>query len=464
MKKKMFVRVLVLLLALAIVAAPVTALASQPPEGAEITDMYSSWAGFDVFMASTVYGFGNEGTYSNFRGGLTTEKFAPVYESLADALGSSAVLDLQPGALVTRGQIVSALYDLLSSDTATVDESAEYFASEGLMRGRAPGDYQLDEVCTVQEMIALSVRVYEYAVRLAGEDSKGFFWEIQGVNNAVYLLGSIHLGDNAIYPFSEAIMSAFDNSANLVVEVDIAGLNEEDMAYITAMQLVDYENGETIADYLSEETFELYRSLVEALELPDDLYYIKPWAATLGLTTMLMSAGEAEESAAIGVDMLLLTKAYSMNKNILELESTRAQIEMLASFSDELQERQLLAVLYSAFGGGDEAEETEEVNSEELQLALAMFLAAIKAGDEEVFGAMMEASRAIDRDDPLDVEYDTAMWANRNIGMAEGIARLLESDTDDGNYFVVVGAGHYFGDDSVIVLLTEMGYDVVRVK
>ena len=464
MKKTWIIRLLGLVLAFALVAAPVTAFASEPPAGAEITDIYSPWAEFDVYMASAVYGFGNEGTYSNFRGNLMTEKFAPVYASLADALESSAALDLPLGELVTRGQLFAALYGLMTGEDATADEAAGYFASEGLIQGRAPGGYQLDAVCTVEEMIVMSVRVYEYAVRLAGESSIGFFWEVQGANNTVYLLGSIHLGDNAIYPLSGAIMSAFDSSANLVVEVDVAGLSADDMAYITAMQLVDYENGETIADYLSEETFELYRTVIEALGLPDDMYYIKPWAATMGLTTLLMSGGDVEESAAIGVDMLLLTKAYSMNKNIIELESTVSQIEMLASFSRELQEQQLLAVLMSVLGGDDGSAENDDVGSAELQEAMASFLAAIKAGDDETFGDIMAASRAIDSDDPLALEYDNAMWAHRNIGMAEGIARMLDSETDDGGYFVVVGAGHYFGDDSVIILLTEMGYDVVRVR
>ena len=464
MKKTLFIRIFWLIAAFAIIVAPVTALASQPPEGAEISDIYSSWAGFDIFMAETVYGLGNEGTYSNFRGGLTTEKFAPVYKSLADALGSSAEPDLTPGAILTRGQTVAALYGLLASEPAENEEAAEYFVAEGLMQGRAPGDYQLDAVCTVQEMIVLAVRVYEYAVRLAGGDSKGFFWEVKGANNTVYILGSIHLGDNAIYPFSEKVMSAFDSSANLVVEVDIAGLSDEEMEYIVALQLVDFENGETIADYLSEETFELYKTLVEALGLPEDMYYLKPWAATLGLTTMLMATGDVEESAAIGVDMLLLTKAYSMNKNILELETSVFQIEMLASFSRELQELQLLGVLLSVLGEPDEAAEADDLDSAALQETMEFLLAAIKAGDDETFGEIMAITRAAEDDDPLSLEYSNAMWAHRDIGMAQGIAAFLDSETNDGDYFVVVGAGHLFGEGCVIFLLSEMGYDVVRVK
>ena len=464
MKKTWIIRFLGLVLAFALIAVPLTAFAAEPPEGAEITDIYSPWAEFDVYMASTVYDFGNEGTFSNFRGNLMTEKFAPVYASLAYALESSAVLDLPLGELVTRGQLFAALYGLISGEDASADEAAGYFASEGLIQGRAPGGYQLDAVCTVEEMIVLSVRAYEYAVRLAGESSIGFFWEVRGLNNTVYLLGSLHLGDNAIYPFSGTIMSAFDRCANLVVEIDVAGLSAEDMAYIVAMQLVDFENGETIADYLSEETFELYRTLVEALGLPEDMYYIKPWAATMGLTTLLMSDGDAAESAAIGVDMLLLTKAYSMNKNIIELESTVYQIEMLDSFSRELQEQQLLAVLTSVLGGEGEQTGSDEVDGAELQEAMAMLLAAIKDGDDETFGAIMDASRETGSDDPLALEYNAAVWVDRNIGMAEGIARLLDSETNDGDYFVVVGAGHYFGDDSIIILLLEMGYEVVRVR
>ena len=464
MKKTLFCRFLVVLLSLVIIVTPVTAFASQPPDGAQVTDMYSSWAGFDVFMASSVYGFGNEGTYSNFRGGLTTEKFTPVYESLAAELEPSATLDLAPGALVTRGQTVAALYVLLADEAATEDEAAVYFVDAGLMRGRAQGDYQLDAVCTVEEMIVLSVRVYEYAARLAGKDSKGLFWEVQGENNTVYLLGSIHFGVRELYPFSEAIMSAFDNSANLVVELNSALISEDDLAAIQALQLLDFENGETIADYLTEETFELYRTLVEICELPEQFYYIKPWAAMITFEAIFGTGGEDGEGGLIGMEAFLLNRALSMNMNILELEGVIFQLEMLDSYSRELQERLLLGQVTGILGEAGGSAQADDIDSEELQAGYYKLITAIRAGDDDYFDDLFARTRSIDVDDPLAVEYDTAMWANRNIGMAEGIAAFLDSDTDDGNYFVLVGAGHYFGDDSIIALLIEMGYDVVRVR
>jgi uncharacterized protein YbaP (TraB family) len=486
MKKALFKRTLGLAIALILIAAPaMTVFASEPPDVVQVTDMYSPWAEIGVFMAQSVYGFGHEGTYSNFRGTLVTEKFEPVYESLAEALGSPAELDLEPGASITRGQLFSALCGVLDAEAETEDEAAEHLASEKLISGRVVGgetSYFLDAVCTVEEMIVLSVKVYEYAVRAAGEDSKGFFWEIKGENNTVYLLGSVHYGDNTIYPLSEAIMTAFVSSANLAVEADVFVMDEETMAYMMAAQLVDIEKGESIADYVSEETYELYVMVLDALELTEEYLYLKPWAAALMLQSLLMEADE--DSSLLGMDMLLLFQAYSLGKNIIEIEGAVFQIDMFSSFSPELQDFMLLSTLLAIVGpledidedAEEEAEEeaedaaeeeaSEEEAAEEMTAAevLAYLIEIIKSGDEEAFSVILAASRDVSDDDPLGQEYDDALWTNRDIGMADVIAGFLKSETNDGDYFVVIGAGHTIGETSVVALLIKMGYEVVRVK
>ena len=177
MRNKMLKRVLGFIMSVAIVitVAP-AAFAASPPEGAQITDIYSPWAEFDIFMAREAYGLGNEGTYSNFRGGVTGMKFEQMFVSLAAAFDLESYLFFNKlDEYLTRGTVIAILYELIS-EVAEIERediiynsellAVDYFVENGLIKGRSPGDYQLDEICTVQEMIVFSVRVYEHLVYL----------------------------------------------------------------------------------------------------------------------------------------------------------------------------------------------------------------------------------------------------------------------------------------------------------
>ncbi|MCL2060794.1 MAG: TraB/GumN family protein [Oscillospiraceae bacterium] len=453
--------------------APMSALA-----GAQITDIYSSWAEGDVYMAQHVYGLGAEGTYSNYRGGLSAQKFAPVFESLGAALkADSAAYDVTgsgAGALLTREQVVESLYSLLpGSGAGGAGGAVDYFVDAGILLGRAGGDLQLSEICTVEEMLSLAARVYDHAIYEAGNYSTGFFWVVEGAANTVYLLGSIHLSDESMYPMSKPIEVAFAGSSNLVVEADIAEVSEEDTALIMGMGYLDPSEGVTIADFLTAETYALYVDVCEALGMPAEFYdYIQPWMANNFLTAYLMSAGDAqamEESSAMGIDMYFLQKAYASGKNLLQLESIQFQMELFASYSYELQEMLLLELLNTALppadgDGGDDSGSSDDGHGQatDLSVLLQAALEAVKAGDEEtlilLFGIDMEY------DDPLLIEYNNKMFLERDIGMTEKIVGFLEDGVDRGDYFIVVGAAHYLSKTGVVAQLSELGYEVTRVK
>jgi uncharacterized protein YbaP (TraB family) len=81
--------------------------------------------------------------------------------------------------------------------------------------------------------------------------------------------------------------------------------------------------------------------------------------------------------------------------------------------------------------------------------------AAWRAGDAATlerlfFDTMQEpAQRAV---------YE-AVFVKRNVTMVEAIERFL---ADEGTYFVVVGAGHLIGPDSVVEILRRRGHRVTR--
>ncbi|MCL2699206.1 MAG: TraB/GumN family protein [Defluviitaleaceae bacterium] len=459
MKNVKFKRVFsfVLALVMVITLAP-AAFASLPPEGAETTDMHSAWAQEDVFLAQSVFRLGNEGTFSNFRGGMAAQKFAPLYESLRLALGSERGF-ISANERLTRGEVIFAFYGLMYETAPTIAEAADYFIANGLLLGRAADDYQLDGIITVEETIALAVRVFYHGSYLTGNYSTGFFWEVQGLANTVWLLGSVHIADASVYPFSKAIEQAFARSANLAIEADVFGMSEEEEAFYMAMAFIDPESGSTIADHISEETYSLYAEVFEALGLTAEFYdYLRPWSAYSLLEVLLMIGGDADaldDSMEMGIDLHFIMRALASGKNIIQLESVEFQVEMLSSLSDELQEYLLLSTLLNAFPSEDEEEETTDYAG-----LFQKILESVRTGDEAVIAGLL----VDETDDPLLVEFSEILLLQRDIAMTQKIAEFLRSPADNGNYFVVVGTAHFIGENSIVGQLTEMGFTVERVR
>jgi len=310
-------------------------------------------------------------------------------------------------------------------------------------------------------MIVFSVRVYEHFVRKLGLDSKGLFWKItgKGLPNAVYLLGTVHFGDNSIYPLSKAITDAFDKSAYLAVEANIYTMGEEDINYINDIQMIT--DGKTIKDFISEETYELYAEVCESMGLAREFYdYFKPWAAMLGLNQAMMTGGEA--SALLGMDMFLLMKAVASGKNIIEIESIKYQMDLFDSFSPELQETLLLSVIAPPPAGEDEEQLSMEEMAELTREFLAYMIEAIRTGNEAFLTEILMAGR--DYSNPLMKEYNTKLWDIRDAAMADTIEQYLAYEEAEGDFFVAVGAGHTVGKTGIVQVLIKKGYKVERIK
>ena len=456
---------------------------------ASAEDVYSPWASWDIIMAENVYGLGGEGTYSNFQGNFTDTKFAPVFESLNKDFGADSKLNIINKDAVTRGEIISALYGIITevleldaaapassislsplaaliasatSSSSLSSTAIDYFVENGLINGRASGNYQLDQKCTTEEMIVFSVRVYEYLSYKLELDTKGLCWKVtgNGAVNTVYLLGSIHISDKSLYPLSKAVLAAYDKSAYLGVEANIYTISEEDIKYITELQMLT--DGSTIKDYLSAEVYELYETVCEDIGLPAEVYnYIKPWVAWQTLLQALMGD---DVSGDLGIDRHFLMKSFLEGKDIVEVESIRYQIDLFNNFSPELQEAMLASTLMSFISdeSGDLTEEESEEMANAVQAMLLLMLNMVKEGDETALAELLTADR--DYSNPIMEEYNTKLWDIRDTAMAETIELYLMDEDADGDYFIVVGAGHVIGETGMVKVLQEKGYTVERVK
>lgn len=269
----------------------------------------------------------------------------------------------------------------------------------------------------------------------SGDTPKSFLWKLVTPTNTVYLLGSIHVANPSLYPLSPVIENAYADSQKLVVEADVSKPLDADLSKLMG-ELSRYDTGQTLASELPQD---IYTDLVAALKLVKleeaHVKDVRPWSVSITLMTRYL--GQLGILPRYGIDLHFLQKAVQQNKPILELESAEEQLRMLGSLNDKQQAQFLRYTLIDLHNA--DAIVSDMLRAWELgdTQAMARFVFDLKDGDP----AMTKI---------LDI-----MFYQRNRRMADKILSYLG---DDKNYFVVVGAGHLVGEQSILTLLQRRGY------
>ncbi len=267
-------------------------------------------------------------------------------------------------------------------------------------------------------------------------DSRYFFWEVPSGANTVYILGSIHLVREDLYPLSRKIEEAFERSDALAVEVDLTKVDELEVA-ANMISKAFYYDGSTLADNLSPEIYQLAKESLEDLGLDIKMFNIyQPWFLALQLTThALVELGFDPEQ---GVDQYFLKKAIETGKKIVGMETLTYQLSLFDSLSEDLQGLFLLLSLTEI--------ETLESHADRL-------FQIWKKGDRRRLKILLR--RGLEEYPELEPFYDKVFY-QRNKRMVEQIEGYL---TGDELYFVVVGAGHLVGREGIIQILQDKGYN-----
>jgi uncharacterized protein len=269
------------------------------------------------------------------------------------------------------------------------------------------------------------------------ETQKSFLWKVQNDHNHVYILGSIHAAEKQLYPLSSVIENAFDSSDVLVVEVNI---NEIDPLSMTGLVMGSafYQDGDSLKDHVSQETYDLVTKKLEELGVDlDTLSQSKPW-----FVAMMISNLELQKlgfNPLYGIDKHFLDQSAEKHKKVLELESFDFQVRLLESFTDEEQE------LFLSY---------ELKNDDTMQKEVNELMTAWKQGDAAQMEAMM--FKPLEENQELMPVYEQ-LFFQRNVAMAEKIEGYLKTKQ---SHFVVAGSGHLVGDKGIIALLKKKGYKV----
>ncbi len=275
---------------------------------------------------------------------------------------------------------------------------------------------------------------------LRGE--KTFLWKVSSGTTTVYLLGSVHMAKQDLYPLAKSIEEAFDRSKILVVEAD-----EGKMEPVKIQQLVLekglYKPGESLSTKLSKEKLKTVEALVAKLGLKmDQVDQMKPWFLSVNASVMALS--KLGYDPQYGIDRHFIQEAKDKGREIKELESIEFQINLLSGLPDDLQELFVSSTL-------DEVDDVEK--------RMEKIFGAWKKGDDKELNRLMITEGLAKK--PELAPLQKKLVDDRNEGMVKKVEEYLKTKDV---HFVIAGAAHMIGEKGICELLRKKGYAVEQVE
>lgn len=266
--------------------------------------------------------------------------------------------------------------------------------------------------------------------------SKSFLWEVTAETGKLYMLGSVHMARQNLFPLKRSIEEAYRASDILAVEVDLEKSRES--LPLLVMQHAFFPPGETLKQHITPENHTLLLQHLPTNQFSlERIETMKPWYLSLILTNLSMEKIGADSS--YGIDRYLMGKAAEDHKEIIELEGAALQISMLDALP--MKEQELLM-------------SSSILEDETMEASFERMMQIWSDGDAEAMERFIHDSLA---PYPELLEFNEKFLYARNRKMADTIETLLKSRK---NVLVIVGVAHFLGERGIVSLLRKKGYTI----
>ena len=394
----------------------------------------------DIYLVECTY---NDQLVADLRADICQNLMVDL-DVLEEYSEASAVADISGYFSVDKytGMPMASAYSYVGTDL--IEEQTFAIASQCIQSYVAPDD---------SVYYALTEEVLE--TEAPENQAKPLLYKVTGADGQqMYLMGTIHVGDNRTMHLPQEVYDALSASDALAVEVDMYAFEKKMETSETLQAEVAssyyYLDGTTVVDHADQELLEEAETYMKATgNFNSMMVYMKPafWAQSLENAFLRQGYGL---TTAKGADYGLIRWAYENDKMVVNIESGEDQLAMMGNYSDGLQQMLLEGAmsyepgaywkevenLYEMWCQGDEAALREELN------------------DTSEYDAMTDEEKA------LYEEYHKAMIYDRNEGMLEEAKGYLESDH---TIFFAVGLAHLLQDNGLVDGLRNAGYTVQTV-
>jgi len=262
--------------------------------------------------------------------------------------------------------------------------------------------------------------------------AKGLLWKISksGVADS-YLFGTMHIADQKVTNVPQTVISAIESSNVFMMEAVLDGVE-----MMGLMGMMFYTDGSQLSDQIGMPLYEKTTNLLVSYGFPAEMaQYIKPWAAFLILSGPKPDGG-------MPLDLVLMNKAKNSGKQVLGIETLIEQGQLFEglSLADQVALLQDSVCQYDVIGA----------DIQEMKIAyLAGDLASLYA---------LQYKYKIDDQAAFDRMMDALIW-QRNHRMFKRVSPYLQQ----GNTFIAVGALHLPGQEGLLTILEQNGYQVTAI-
>lgn len=252
------------------------------------------------------------------------------------------------------------------------------------------------------------------------------YWQAKKDDLTLTILGSVHVGDESMYPLPTQITDTLKESDGLIIETDIR--KSEGVVYPTTTV--------TTADVLNAEQKQLLTSISKSLGMPtQQLLSSPPWATSLSI--QMQQLKNLGYGSADGVDVTLANQASMVDVPVISLEPLQFQIDLIARQKDSGKEWLLTSL--------EEFDQTDRV--------VHCLIESWKAGDESKLEDFAELSE-------MPTELEKAFLTDRNVDWANKLSANDRKLDTKGKYLLVVGTLHLIGEGNLLELLEKKGFTV----
>ncbi|MBF0197118.1 MAG: TraB/GumN family protein [Planctomycetes bacterium] len=255
-------------------------------------------------------------------------------------------------------------------------------------------------------------------------------WQVSHKDKIMYIQGSIHLLRAQDYPLNSSIINAYEQADSLVLEVDMNEITKP--AFMMSMIQEASLKDSSLETVLDEETYQYAKEKMASLGMKMKYYNrLKPWYMC---TTVLVSRlSQLGFNATLGLDQHFFKKAKKDSKEIIGLEEASEQMTIMSKASG-LDPNRYVRMSFEDIDNIEEQMDSLVQSWREGNLAGLEPLLASLDDYPEIYNIILK---------------------ERNHKWIPQLKKCLLSDK---THFVVVGALHMVGPDSILKLLEKEGY------
>ncbi len=280
--------------------------------------------------------------------------------------------------------------------------------------------------------LAMQGAVAEYAPSI--------FYKAQKDNKTIYLLGSIHIGNESMYPLRDNIIKAMDSADSFVFECDTSNITD----VAKARALMYLPQGESLSSMLKADTMANLESLCNKINLNiNAISNLKPWAVYSMLS--LNTAKELLHGSSVDLAVDNHVKNYALNnqKPLYFAETALEQYQTLDGLSLNTQELILNELINNNLYGG----------SSNFDASIDNWPEWFKSNNAKAFADAYNADLSADMQ-----EFNHALLTRRNILFASYLNNLVQNNE---KVFATFGLLHIvLKDNSVVYELARLGYEI----